>query len=88
MHGAQFSADLRTNLSGANLKGAYLWIANLQHANMFGVKCDATTTLPNGEKWTPDVDWSQFGAVELDMDQWETYRRKQGLLDTETDGRG
>lgn len=75
----------------ANLQGAKLWLANLQGAsligaklekadigstNMAGVKCNKDTILPNGEHWTPDVDWSEFYAVEFDDPyEFETYLR-------------
>lgn len=65
------TADMRkVNLSGADLAGA-----ELENANMAGVQCDGKTRLPDGENWTPDVDWSQFGAVEMeDWDEWLAYK--------------
>ncbi len=70
-------ADLR----GAHLEGAYLVSARLKHANMEGVQCDENTILPNGNKWTSGVDWSQFGAVEIEYwEPWQAYRRGHGLI--------
>lgn len=69
-------------LNGANLKSADLDEANLQHANVFGVKCNTDTTLSNGKQWTPDVDWTEFGAVEMDdWQEWYAYQREHGLID-------
>ncbi|MGB1286433.1 MAG: pentapeptide repeat-containing protein [Aggregatilineales bacterium] len=48
-------------LHGVNLKGA-----NLEGTKFFAVECDETTILPDGTNWTPDTDWSKFGAIELD----------------------
>lgn len=66
-------------LANSNLKGANLF-TNLEHLNMFGVECDENTTLPDGTKWTADVDWSQFGAVVIeDRDEWQAYKKEHGL---------
>lgn len=64
----------KTNLTGAQMQGA-----NMKHANIYGIKCDKNTTLPDGTKWTPDIDWTKFGAVELDLNEWKAYRREHGL---------
>lgn len=70
-------------LVNANLQGAKFGKANLTHTNMFGVVCDSDTILPNREHWTPDVKWSQFGAVELDWLEWDAYEQKHGFIDDE-----
>lgn len=68
------------NLRNANLQSANLAEANLEHANMFGVKCDEETTLPNGEMWTKGVDWSKYGAVEIEgLGEWQAYRKEHSL---------
>jgi uncharacterized protein YjbI with pentapeptide repeats len=53
------------NLSGANfwqtvLRGANFSGADLLHATMIDVVCDASTILPDGTSWTPQTDWSAF----------------------------
>jgi uncharacterized protein YjbI with pentapeptide repeats len=61
-------ADLRgCRLVGADLSFANLWRTQLQGANLQGailhkatiedVVCDQNTILPNGEAWSPVVDW-------------------------------
>lgn len=75
---------MKANLEGAslreaNLKGAELWAVNLKHANMWDVECDEETTLPDRAKWTPDTDWTKFGAVVLDKSAWQAYRKEHGL---------
>lgn len=84
IQGATFMrAELRgADLMDANLQGTNLKSANLTHANMYDVKCDENTILPNGEQWTPNVDWSEFGAVEIeDWNAWKAYLREHGLFD-------
>lgn len=51
------------NLGGANLQGAKLERANLGGANLNSVICDETTILPDGTKWTPDIDLSHFSEL-------------------------
>lgn len=46
------------DLSAADLSGALLQGAHLKNAHF-----DQHTTLPDGRKWTPDTDWTQFGAL-------------------------
>ena len=56
-------ADLRdAYLQDADLSTADLTSAQLQGAVLTGAKFDAFTTLPNGQKWTRDTDWSRFDA--------------------------
>ncbi|MBK8030663.1 MAG: pentapeptide repeat-containing protein [Chloroflexi bacterium] len=56
-------ADLREAcLQDADLSTADLTSAQFQGAVLTGAKFDAFTTLPNGQKWTRDTDWSRFGA--------------------------
>ena len=60
-------ADMRT----ANLKDTDLRSANLKNANMYGVRCNNKTILPDGTNWTTDVDWSKYGAVQIeDWKEW------------------
>lgn len=57
-------------MKGANLQGADLYGTKLQGANLTGVnladtniqnaECNEETILPDGTKWTSDVDWSKF----------------------------
>jgi uncharacterized protein YjbI with pentapeptide repeats len=49
-------------LMDANLSAADLSDAQLMGADMRGAHCDAFTTLPDGRKWTPNVDWALFGV--------------------------
>ena len=79
-------ADLESvNLTGAflnqaKLTGANLVNANLRHSNMYSVKCDESTTLPDGTGWTVDTDWTHFGGVMIeDWSEWEAYRKEQEL---------
>lgn len=78
-------ADLQvSNLAGAdlekaNLAGADLRYVNLEHANIYDIQCDTNTVLPHKRKWTEAVDWTKFGAVMLDWNEWEAYRKEQGL---------
>lgn len=56
-------ADLRAAcLQEADLSTADLTSAQLDGAVLTGAKFDGYTTLPNGQKWTRDTDWSLFGA--------------------------
>lgn len=79
-----------TNLRYANLHGAHLWytnlqmadlsFANLKYANVYGVICNEKTTLPDGTQWTPEINWSNYGAVEIEnWDDWQAYRKEHGL---------
>lgn len=67
----------RGNLTGANLwkanlqgitmfdvtlEGADLFAANLEGAVLYNVEFDERTRLPDGSKWSPDADLTQFGA--------------------------
>lgn len=64
------------NLNNANLEHANMQFARLKHTNMAGVQCNQNTVLPNGENWSPNVDWSDFGAVEIeDEAEWLVYIR-------------
>ena len=68
-----------TNLMDSNLEGVDLMYANLEHTNMYGVRCNEKTILPDGTTWTSDVDWAVFGAVELNAKGWNAYRKEHGL---------
>jgi hypothetical protein len=48
------------DLVGANLEGADLQSASLVGADIDSAKCDATTMLPDGSRWFPEVDWLIF----------------------------
>jgi uncharacterized protein YjbI with pentapeptide repeats len=50
------------NLWNADLQSADLTDADLSGANMTNITCDDETVLPDGSKWSADVDWSRFGA--------------------------
>lgn len=50
-------------LIDCNLEFAELRNSILEGAKFTGVVCNGVTLLPNGERWTEDVDWSEFGAV-------------------------
>lgn len=74
----------QANLGQANLQGANLLDVTLKHTNMWAVQCDEKTTLPDGAKWTSKVSWTmdfwtQYGAVTLDLDDWQAYRKEHGL---------
>ncbi|GAB4530726.1 MAG: hypothetical protein OHK0046_51450 [Anaerolineae bacterium] len=72
----------------ANLSEAILYEANLEHAhidvsdevdsegNPIRTLFDEHTTLPDGSKWTPDVDWSKFGAF-TDRPAYDAWRESQ-----------
>lgn len=76
------------NLRNANLEGADLFQSNLEGASLRGVKLknacvyetffNRETTLPNGEKWTPETDMTQFGCF-VDRDKWLEWRKSQGF---------
>lgn len=51
------------NLVLADLQGANLMKANLRGANLWNARFDVSTVLPNGNHWTPETDWTQWGAV-------------------------
>ena len=73
-----------SNLSGTDLRmvhfeGSNLMNSYLEHANVFKVQCNNKTILPDGKKWSPDINWSDYGAVELDWDEWQAYREEHGL---------
>lgn len=56
-------ANLRdTVLVGADLSAADMCDAQLTGADMCDAHFDKFTTLPDGNKWTPEADWSRFGA--------------------------
>jgi len=56
-----YSANLfDANLVDADLRGADLREAILYGAEFYGAKFDETTILPDGTKWTPESDISQF----------------------------
>lgn len=60
------SADLeQAALSYASLLGADLTGARLDRANLSSVQFDETTILPDGSRWSPDVDMSQFTGRRL-----------------------
>lgn len=71
----------RGNLTGANLwkanlqgitmfdvtlEGADLFAANLDGATLHNVEFDERTRLPDGSKWSPAIDLSQFGVRDSD----------------------
>lgn len=69
-----------SNLSNANLFRAILYgtnftDSNLQGANLYKAHFDSATILPDGTHWTPDTDWTKFGAVMLPPEDWERYQR-------------
>ena len=47
-------------LEAANLKGADLWQSSLENARLKNALFSETTILPDGSKWTPDVDLQCF----------------------------
>lgn len=49
-------------LRGASLTGTDLRGANLHNALLYWAQFDSATLLPDGTHWSPDVDWSKFGA--------------------------
>ena len=56
-----FSANLfGANLVNADLRGADLREATLHHAELHGAQFDESTVLPDGSKWAPDSDMSEF----------------------------
>jgi hypothetical protein len=56
-------ANLRAaTLTGARLQRANLEGASLRDADLLGAGFDANTILPNGERWTPATDMTQFTA--------------------------
>ena len=56
-----YSANLfGAELVNADLRGADLREAILYGAEFYGAKFDETTILPDGTKWTPESDMSQF----------------------------
>ncbi len=64
-------ADL-TNacMEGVDLRGADLRDAKLSNTNLFDAKFDSATTLPDGTRWKPGSNISQFGAVLYRPDWW------------------
>lgn len=75
------SVLMKTNLSGANLRNANLFAtfmmntdlsgvdllgAELKHTRLSDVICDENTILPDGTKWTEDVNWSTYEAVVIE----------------------
>ena len=56
-----YKADLRfAKLQGADLRGAVMNFADLQGADIGNAKFDERTVLPDGTKWTPEVDMAKF----------------------------
>jgi uncharacterized membrane protein len=53
----------QAQLANADLSAADLSGALLEGARLKNTQFDQHTTLPDGRKWTPDTDWTQFGAV-------------------------
>jgi hypothetical protein len=48
-------------LGDVNLADASLYKANLQRVKILGtIQLSETTTLPDGSKWTPETDMTQF----------------------------
>lgn len=65
------------NLTGVDLREANLEGVNLRHANINNVKCDENTKLPNGQYWSDEVNWLEFGAVDFKHnDDWRIYIEK------------
>lgn len=67
-------ANMRVaNLSGADLRNTSLKNASLHDADLSGAiitsttKFDENTILPNGKKWFPECDWSEFGVERQDI---------------------
>ena len=61
----------KANLQGmmlfdVTLEGADLFAANLENATLCNVEFDENTRLPDGRKWTPGIDWLQFGVQQTD----------------------
>lgn len=82
LHGADLSPtdQFASDLSNANLKFANLNGANLRGAELRGARVntdttmDEHTTLPDGSKWTPDVNLVGFGVIldeSIDVLAWE-----------------
>ncbi len=77
-----------TNLAGANITGANLTNANLRNADLKGANlqdaqlidalisgasaCNTKTILPDGARWSPDRDLSEFGAETRQISTQET----------------
>lgn len=54
-------ADLRdTVLAGAKMQGVHLWEASLEGAIISDDSFNENTTLPDGDKWTPDIDMGRY----------------------------
>lgn len=54
-------ADLDSvDLSDSNLRGTYFLAANLRNVDLTNTEFDENTTLPDGSRWTADVDLGRF----------------------------
>lgn len=54
-----FEADL----TGADLRAADFTDADMRRTRMDDVICNEKTILPDGNPWSPETDWRQFGAL-------------------------
>lgn len=88
------SADLSfADLTLTDLRGTNLYKSKLTGANFAGATCDNDTRLPNGNRWSHDVDWNKFDAIEEDPLQErvvKVHRFSRGEImyfSTDDDGR-
>lgn len=77
------------NLAGASLRGANLKGANLREANIEGVEIketefDENTTLPDGNKWTPNTNMALF--VDQNTSKfWRSTKKRSPAYNGEDD---